>query len=271
MEVRTLPGLDPEPIGKPKIGGSLLLHLGFIAACVAWAFIAGLFHGSEWGNQQAPGAIQATLVSSAPAIPLPQDQPPTPNVLATQTPSLAPAPPQPLIAPVPPADAIPIPTIKTPPKKKEQTKKETPRTFKYAQPTNQQYRAQYGEASATQIPRTVAPTQGPENPITVTGGSNGFNYPYYVNIIQTKVREAWYTQEVDPHTPTGSQAIVTFVISRDGTPSDIRISQSSGSPTLDSSALRAVQRVENFSPLPSGYTKSSVSVQYTFTYDLNSH
>ena len=271
MNARTLPNLDPETIGKPKIGGSLLLHLGLVAIAVAWTFIAGFFHGSEWGNQQAPGAIQATLVSSAPALPLPQDQTPTPNVLATQTPSLAPAPPQPLIAPVPPADAIPIPTIKTPPRKKEQTKKETPRTFKYAQPTHQQYRAQYGEAAATQIPHSVAPTQGPQNPITVTGGSNGFNYPWYVSVIQRKVDQCWYRQEVDPRTPSGSQAVVTFVISRDGTPSDIRISQSSGSPTLDSSALRAVQRVENFSPLPAGYTKSSVSVQYTFTYDLNAH
>jgi protein TonB len=118
----------------------------------------------------------------------------------------------------------------------------------------------------------MAPTQnGPENPISVTGGSNGFNYPYYVSIIQRKVAQSWYKQEVDPHTRSGSQTKVTFSIARDGSPSDIHISESSGSPTLDSSALRAVQRVENFSPLPSGYTKSNVSVEYTFTYDLAAH
>jgi protein TonB len=260
--------LDPETLGKPKLTGSLLLHVGIVAAIVVSAFISDHIHHNEWGNQQAPGAINATLVSSAPAIPLPQDQPPTPNVVATQTPSPAPAPPQPKVAPVPPPDAIPIAKKETP---KKQPKKEAQPQHKTAPAPPQQYRASYGEQQANNMPRTVAPNQGPESPITVTGGSNGFNFPYYVSIIQTKVSQAWYRQEVDPHTASGSQVKVTFVISRDGTPSDIRISVGSSSPTLNSSAVRAVQRVENFSPLPSGYSGSRLSVEYTFTYDLNAH
>lgn len=264
--------LDPTTLGKPRITGSFLLHIGLVAAVVAGTFIYSHIPHNEWGNQQAPGAIQATLVTSAPTLPLPQDTPPTPNVLATQTPSPAPPPPQPLIAPIPPPDAIPIARKIEPPKKIPPKKVIEPPSRKYAQPQPKQYRAQYGEAPATQIQHSLAPTtQGPQNPVSMTGGSNGFNYPYYVSIIQSKVSQAWYRQEVDPHTRSGSQTKVTFVISRDGTPSNIRISQSSGSPTLDSSSIRAVQRVENFSALPSGYTKSSVSVEYTFTYDLNSH
>ena len=274
-------GFDPKTLGKPRISGSLLLHAGFIVAAVIATFATHFLHHNEWGNQQAPGAIQATLVSSAPSIPLPQDTPPTPNVLATEMPSPSPAPPLPSIASVPPPEAIPIAERKMPPPKKKVEKKEQPkkekaqverRSSKYAQPTHQQYRAQYGEAPATQMPRSVAPTQdGPQSPITVTGGSNGFNYPWYVSLIQRKVSQAWYTQEVDPHTPYGAQVRVTFSISRDGTPSNIRIEQSSGSSSLDSSGLRAVQRVENFSSLPSGYSKGSVSVEYTFTYKLSQH
>jgi protein TonB len=60
---------------------------------------------------------------------------------------------------------------------------------------------------------------------------------------------------------------VIFVIARDGTVNNIRLSQSSGSPTLDTSAVRAVQRVETFGPLPPGYSGSNVSVEYTFTND----
>lgn len=263
--------LDPTTLGKPKVPGSVLLHLGFIAATVIGSFIVSHIHHNEWGNQQAPGAIQATIVNSAPAIPLPQDTPPTPNVLATETPSPAPAPPLPKIAPIPPPDAIPIAARKFE-QRKPQPKKPTPPAPKFAQPTQQPYRARYGEAPAPTLPRSLAPTQpGPQNPISVTGGSNGFNYPYYVSIIQRKVAQSWYKQEVDPHTRSGSDARVTFTIARDGTPGNIRIAQSSGSPTLDSSALRAVQRVENFSPLPSGYSQSSVSVEYTFTYDLTAH
>lgn len=270
MATRALPDPEPETLGKPRIAGSFLLHIGIVAAIAAWAFIAGHFHGSEWGNNQPPGAIQATLVSSAPALPLPQDTPPTPNVLATETPSPAPAPPEPKVAPVPPPDAIPI-AKKEPPPKKEQPKKQTPPAPKFSQPQPKQYRAQYGEAPATQIPRsTQATPDTSQNPVNVSGGAQGFNFGYYISIIQTKVRQNWYTQEVAPGTPTGSQVKITFSIARDGTPSDIRISQSSGFSTLDSSALRAVQRVENFSSLPSGYNKSSLFVEYTFTYRQNS-
>lgn len=276
--------LDPATLGKPKIPGSLLLHAAFIAAAVLATFATHFMHHNEWGNQQAPGAIQATLVSSAPALPLPQDTPPTPNVLATEMPSPSPAPPLPSIASVPPPDAIPIPARKIPPPPKKHVEKhEQPAPKKqeahverpapkHAQPQATQHTAQYGEAPATQMPRSVASTQqGPQQPVSVTGGSNGFNYPWYVSLIQRKVSQAWYTQEVDPRTPFGAQVRVTFSISRDGTPSDIRIAQSSGSSSLDSSGLRAVQRVENFSPLPSGYSKSSVSVEYTFTYKLSQH
>ncbi|HEX5236049.1 MAG TPA: TonB family protein [Silvibacterium sp.] len=274
---------DPVTLGKPKVPGSLLLHLGFLAVAVIATFAGRFIHHNEWGNQQPPGAIQATLVSSA--IPLPQDTPPTPNVLATETPSPSPATPQPTIATIPPDDAVPIATIKPPPKKELPKKREEPPppkpqprreisrpAPKYAQPTQQQHHASYGEAAATQMPRSMAPmTNGPQNPVSMAGGSNGFNYPWYVSLIQSKVSQAWYRQEVDPHTRSGSQTKVTFSIARDGSVSNVRISQSSGSPTLDSSGLRAVQRVENFSPLPSGYNKSSVSVEYTFTYDLNKH
>lgn len=262
---------DPETVGKPKLGGSVLLHLGVIALIVGGNLLYHVLPHHEWGNQRTPGAIQATLVSSAPAIPLPQEQPPSENVVATQIPSQAPATPLPRIATVPPPDAIPLHQIhvhpkKVPPKRHEQ------RTRKTAPAPPKQYHATYGEEAANRMPRTLAPTQqGPQNPVTVTGGSNGFNYPWYVDVIQTKVRQNWYTQEVSPSTPTGTEVSITFVVSRDGTPSDIRISQSSGYPSLDSSALRAVQRVENFGPLPTGYNKSSVSVEYTFTYDLNHH
>lgn len=263
--------LDPTTLGRPKISGSLLLHLGFAAAIAIGSFAGRFIHHNQWGNQQTPGAIQATLVSSAPAIPLPQDHPPTPNVLATQMPSPAPAPPLPAIAPVPKPDAIPIPERKFPkPKKhKEKPHRESP---KNAQPTHQQYKAHFGEAPPTQMQRSVAaPQNNANNPVDVTGGSQGFEYPWYVSNIQRKVSQAWYTQEVAPTTPSGSQVKVTFVISRDGSASQFRILQSSGFPTLDSSAIRAAQRVENFGPLPSGYSKSTLYVEYTFTYRQGSH
>src|SRR5277367_5167735 len=87
--------LKRDHFGGPAVG-SLMLHVGIVGAVALYVFLVGRFHGGIWGNaESAPGAIQATLVSSAPTIPLPSENKPTDNVLATQTPSQAPAPPAP--------------------------------------------------------------------------------------------------------------------------------------------------------------------------------
>jgi protein TonB len=49
-------------------------------------------------------------------------------------------------------------------------------------------------------------------------------------------------------------------------PSNIRIEQSSGIPSLDLSAVRALKRIDTFGPLPQGYGGSYVSVEFWFDY-----
>src|SRR5579863_1748492 len=84
--------LTPDPLMAPA-AGSLILHLGLAAAVVLWGVIGGFFHHSLWGSAGAGGAIQVNLVSSA--LPLPTNQPVNQNVLSTDKPSEAPAPPAP--------------------------------------------------------------------------------------------------------------------------------------------------------------------------------
>src|SRR6202012_5205591 len=84
--------LTPEPVAKPALG-SVLLHLGLAAGVVLYGIIGGFFHGNMWGSPGMGGAIQVNLVSSA--LPLPSNQPVNQNVLSTETPSQAPAPPEP--------------------------------------------------------------------------------------------------------------------------------------------------------------------------------
>lgn len=251
--------LEQESFGAPIVG-SVLLHGFIVAAVTLLAFLAGRLHGTAWGNDQAPGAIQATLVSSAPTIPLPQIAPPTPNVLATEQPSPAPAPPQPKAVPVPPPDAIPIAAKQ--PEKKTPEKKQSPPSPKHAQQQPLQHRAQFGEAPATQIPHSLSGNPGENNPVNVNGGDFGSRFPWYVDVIKRKTAQNWLRQEVSPETPVGARVYLYFVISRDGSPSQVRIAQSSGSPTLDSSCLRAVQRVDTYGPLPPGYNGSTLSVSY---------
>jgi periplasmic protein TonB len=268
--------LQRDHFGGPAVG-SLMLHVGVVGAIALYVFLIGRFHGGIWGNSEsAPGAIQATLVSSAPTIPLPSENKPTENVLATQTPSPAPAPPAPQkTVEAPPPDAIPIPEKQKPVKAKQAPQKAeapvkpqpqknvTPTSTKHAQTVpNQQNRANYGEAAQTNIPRSMTSNPNGNNPVAVNGGDFGSRFPWYVDLIRRKTAQNWLVQEVSPNTPAGSKVFLSFVVARDGSPSQIRIAQSSGSPSLDTSCLRAVQRVDSYGPLPGGYNGSSLSVSY---------
>ena len=58
-------------------------------------------------------------------------------------------------------------------------------------------------------------------------------------------------------------------MARDGHPSNVRIEQSSGVPSLDISALQALQRIDTFGPLPADYPDNKISVEYWFDYKPN--
>ena len=49
---------------------------------------------------------------------------------------------------------------------------------------------------------------------------------------------------------------VTFDIKRDGHPANVQVEQSSGVPSLDQSAVRALQRIDTFGPLPPDYSET---------------
>lgn len=255
--------LDRDPFGPP-MAKSLLLHLGLVSALALLMYLNAHFHGEEWGTKGPVGALQVTMVTSSAAIPLPQTAPPTPNVLATQLPSPAPAPPSKASIQEVEQNAIPILAHQPKLRPKEKRHVESPQ---HAQPVNQQHRAEYGEAQPTQLAHATNNAQAVNtNPVNVSNGQFAAMFPAYVQMITRVVQQYWYTGEIASGTPYGSQVAVDFTIHRDGTISDIRMGQPSSSPTLNASAIRAVQRVGHFIPLPSQYTGSTVSVEYTFTY-----
>ncbi|HKR26846.1 MAG TPA: TonB family protein [Acidobacteriaceae bacterium] len=256
--------LQREPFGK-SFGGSIVLHVGIVAALSLMVWVNGRIRGNQWGNNAPPGAVQATLVSSAPSVPLPNVTPPTPNVLATQEPSPSPAPPSKETIPLQDLNAIPIPTHEM---KRREAEKPHPAAPKYSQPTSQPNSASYGEAGASNLARTMNSTTAHNNsPVNVAGGDFAARFPWYVEKIQRMVSQNWYTQQIDTGTRVGSQANVTFTIGRDGRPYNIHLTAPSPSGTLNTTAVQAVQRVETFGPLPDQYTGNNVSVEYTFTYD----
>jgi periplasmic protein TonB len=257
-----------EPLGGPA-AGSVVLHVGLVGAVALLMFANTRFH-NEWGVNGPQGAIQANLVNSAPSITLPSITPPTPNVLATEQPSPAPAPPNKETIPITPPDAIPLAERKP---KLRPAEKPQPASPQRSQPQTQQNRATYGEEASSNLTHAMNNAARSNTPVQVQGGDFASRFPWYVDKITRLVSQNWYTYQIDSGTRYGSQVSVTFTIQRDGSVdfSSITIPQQSSSYTLNKTAREAVQRVGNFGPLPDQYTGRSVSVEYTFTYDQPAH
>ncbi len=97
------------------------------------------------------------------------------------------------------------------------------------------------------------------------GGSFGSRFGWYADVVARKVHQAWQS-EVNPNVVSAKRVYILFDISRNGSPSHVRVEQSSGIPSLDQSALRALQRIDTFGPLPPGYSGEYVSVEFWFDY-----
>jgi len=253
-----------EGLLDDNLGGnfarSVVLHLLVAGAVVGSAFV---FHkkGTSWGESAVTaGAIQATMVSS---IPLPPKQRELDTgVLTSETPSPAPVTAKEKTEPPPEPNTVAIPDKITKPVKTAE--KPTPAPPKHPQPAPEQpTKAATGETAGVRIPQAVMELKNGTASIAVQDRTFGARFAYYVNIVNQKVAQNWYTQEADPRASVGKSATIVFDINRDGVPSNARVEERSGSPSLDLSAMRAVQRVEGFGPLPQG---DHITVEYTFHY-----
>lgn len=248
--------LAPEPVAGPATG-SVVLHIVLFGLVAYYAWVLGLFHHNLWGNAGAGGAMQVSLVSNA--LPLPAEQV-NKNVLSTETPSQAPALPSPKDEHKLDETAIPILGRHQKPQKQNIQKTQQ------HQPPPPQNRAAYGEQAGTFMPRALNPQIASNGPTNVGDNDFASRFGWYVDQINRKMSQTWFKGEVDPRTPRGARVYLLFSIGRDGSPSNIQLDRSSGSPTLDRSCMRAVQRVDTFGPLPGAYNQSSLKVSYYCEY-----
>jgi len=246
----------------PAVVSTLVLH-GFLFCGILFSgILSGLFHHNYWGNPGAGSAIQVSLVSNA--LPLPADHPTNKNVLSTETPSEAPAPPAPKAARAIDDTAIPIPGKETKAQKQPQT---TPKTQPHQPQIKQDNRAAFGEQSGMSMSRsTMAQTASVDSPVSVSNGDFGTRFPWYVDGIKRKVGQNWFRGQVDPRTPKGAVVQIYFKVSRQGAPSGFRVATASGSPTLDQSCLLATRRVDTFGDLPPDSRDQWLDVTYDCTY-----
>jgi protein TonB len=240
----------------------VLLSMGFHALLVAAIFAAGYVmspHGTanDWGIHEGD-AVTAQLVSAS--IPIPKQEQ-SDNIVANESKGVTQTVPQP--KPVETDDGISIPGKVTPPKKtidKPVTPTHvTPRPV----PTPVDTAVPYGEGG---------PVSGPYGSVTTANYKGGFSfqnadfggkYGWYVDGVKRRVQQNWLTYEIDPRIKAPHRAFIEFDITRDGTPANVHLAQSSGVPSLDQSAMRAIQRIDSFGKLPEG---NSVTVEFWFDY-----
>ena len=237
------------------------LHVGITAALLIYSAFMSRSSGGTWGAGGGGEAIGATLVST---VPLPANPTQTQNVLANESKGITQS--QPKVEEKEP-DAIDIQgkNTKIKPKKKQET---TSKAKPQAAPEEQSNQVAFGEGGPVSGPYGTFSAAGAKGGFGVTGGGGDFGtkYAYYVHVIQQKVSENWLKYEVDNRITTAQRVYITFDISRDGHPSNVQVEQSSGVPSLDISAVRALQRIDTFGPLPQEYSGNKISVEYWFDY-----
>jgi periplasmic protein TonB len=101
------------------------------------------------------------------------------------------------------------------------------------------------------------------NQINVGGDTTlGNRFPEYAFQIQEITRTNWHTEEVDRSVTTGPPVTIRFDLQKDGRVSNIQLIRRSGIASLDLSVRNAVETA-HYPPLPAGFERSSVPVEFT--------
>jgi protein TonB len=248
---------------QQPLAWSVALHGLLFASILIYGAIFGRFSGESWGGTGSGGsAISATLVST---IPLPHAPTETQNILANESKGLTQSLPQVKEEPAPEAIAIPEKDTKRRPEPK-------PRTSTQQKPRPPVEVASnvvpFGQGGPVSGPYGVFSAANAKGGFGFNGGSGDFGsrFAWYVRVVQQKVSENWLKYEIDPNIHDARRVYITFEITRSGQPANVQIEQSSGVPSLDQSAVRALQRIDSFGPLPNEYAGNRVSVEFWFDY-----
>jgi periplasmic protein TonB len=244
-----------DPLGGPFIA-SILVHGSVVALLfISWFWIN---RSRDTLGEIHPSGGPAYAVSPVHSIPIPRREAP-PNPVANDSQSPVPAAPakqevqkQP---PPPPKNAFEIP---------EKIKKQAPRPqplqhYTPPAPPNQVYSRSPQAVSSPMYDAQSGAGQVGIGPNSLLGNRLG----YYAELIRERIAQNWQTNGLDARTQR-TPAIVSFYIMRDGSVKSPVITQSSGNPTIDNSALRAVYAANPLPPLPPQVAENSISAQFTF-------
>ncbi len=241
---------------------SIIMHASLAVVIVVSAYIQ--YHGKPWGGVGGDlGGAKVSLVNAA-GIPMPKESVVTESKAVDPTKGLhKEEPPKP---PEPKTDATKIPKFEKekplPPSPKSRTlENKTP-------PPNNA--VPYGKGGNPDLPSGYSQTPGGGSPGGNVQGQGGTDfttrYGWYIAAAKRRVAPNWNVLFLDPSVRNSQtlHCVISFTIMHDGTVRNLRIAQSSGNSSWDSSGLRAIQSSSPFPPLPNDWTAPDVSVLWDF-------
>ncbi len=254
------------PNRRESLGGTLALSLGLHALLFVTAFgytilgpRLGRGAGRSWGTG---GAVRVNAVTSLPGMPLPAPLLATRSTLATENPGLYKT--QPQTRPEVTEPEVEIPKFQRAVKPEKATRvnkriqKEALSTPENAIP--------FGLGGRPALTYTPVVNSAGEGGLHFGDGNFGDRYSWYVAAVRNRISNNWLLSTVSPTILSAPRVYLTFDVDHDGTVHNIQITQSSGIPEVDRSALRAVLASNPLGPLPADYSGSKVSVEFYFDF-----
>ncbi len=254
------------PDRREAIGGTLLLSITLHMLLFTLAFVyssRGRWLGGRWGKGwDAGGATRVNAVTSLPGVPLPAPMLTTPSTVATQNPGLYQEEPQPKAEPPSQAEQIPKFQEAVKPEKVLRVNKRIQKQTLEV-PDNA---IRFGQGGKPSMTYSQFVNSAGEGGINVGQGNFGERYGWYVGAVRNRISSNWLLSTISPSILSAPRLYMTFDILRDGTITNVEISQSSGISEVDRSALRAVLASNPLGPLPPEYAGDKVSVEFYFDF-----
>jgi protein TonB len=221
----------------------------------------------SWGSQSGgTGGISAKIVGNVSGVPLPAPEVVNESAPANESPGLTKSEPAPPPAPDTTAEPVPLPTAPKATPKPKAPKPAAPAAKTPAPPTPPSNAVPYGEGGRPALAYGQFSTGAGQAGVGFGDSTFGDRYSTYVNAMTRTISNNWLKSMVDSSVQHAPRVYVTFDIARDGTISNFAIKQSSGIPSLDRSAQRAIMASSPLNPLPTDYRGGSVNVLFYFEY-----
>ena len=242
---------------------SIVFHALFSIAVLSASFFER--RGNSWGGVGGNlGGTKVSLVSAA-GIPMPKASVVTDSKTVDPTKGLyKEEPPKP---PEPKTDAEKIPKFD-----KEKRLPPSPKSRVFENKTPPPDNAvPFGKGGNPDLPTGYSPNPGASAGVATQGqggGDFGARYPWYVDGVRKAIRRSWdqTTIEQSVRAAHRAHAVMNFRINADGSVTNIKLFQTSGNQSMDTSAQRALLGLGSLSRLPNDYIGSYVDV--TFDFDL---